>query len=277
MSFINIESRRLFSNAIILKSQVVKNTYSAPKLVALATVAPKNFKKLSLMGDSQNILDRRISITKRPGVLARKLGMTGFYTEDGRRYQCTVLEFNNVEVIKKTIDEDRKLYTNTIGFGWKDPSNVRKTQLGIYASLETSPKLKTAEFRVRSKEGLLPTNSLIKPSYFKVGKYVDAISTIKGKGFQGVIKRWHFKMQPQSHGNTKTVRHRGAFGGNTEPARVFPGTKMAGRYGHESNTTYNLEVLEVDDALNVLVVKGSLSGPKGTILRLRDSIKIYKK
>lgn len=277
MSFLHLESRRLFCSYGFLRTQGSKSIYVAPKLTALETVFPKNFKKLSLMGDLENIVDRRISITKRPGVLARKVGMSGFFTEDGKRFQCTVLEFNNVEVIKKTIDEERKLYTNTIGFGWKDPSNTRKNQLGVYASLETSPKMKIAEFRVRTKEGLLPTNSLIKPSYFQVGKYVDSISTVKGKGFQGVIKRWHFKMQPQSHGNTKTVRHRGAFGGNTEPARVFPGTKMAGRYGHESNTTYSLEVLDVDDEAGVLVVKGSLSGPKGTILRLRDAIKVYKK
>ncbi|XBW37127.1 hypothetical protein QEN19_002705 [Hanseniaspora menglaensis] len=267
----------MFSSTIVLRAPVGSNIYVAPRLTALTTIAPKNFKKLTLMGDAQNILDRRISITKRPGVLVRKLGMTAFYAENGRRHQCTVLEFNNVEVIKKTIDDERKLYTNTIGFGWRDSSNIRKTQLGVFASLETSPKLKIAEFRVRSPEGLLATSSLIKPSYFKVGKFVDSVSTVKGKGVQGVIKRWHFKMQPQSHGNTKTVRHRGAFGGNTEPARVFPGTKMAGRYGHESNTTYNLEVLEADDELGVLVVKGSLSGPNGTILRLRDAIKIYKK
>ncbi|KAL6933764.1 related to 50S ribosomal protein L3 [Hanseniaspora guilliermondii] len=248
---------------------------SIPKLTSSQTINVKNFKSLSLLTDYSNILHRRINITKRPGAIARKLGASAYFTEDGQRLFCTVLEFNNVEVIKKVIDEEKCLYINEIGFGWKHPRKVNKSLQGIYNSLNTSVKMKVISSRVKTPEALLEPGTLLKPSYFKTGAFVDVRGEIKGKGFQGVIKRWNFKMQPKSHGNTKTVRHRGAFGGNTEPARVFPGTKMAGRYGFKNTVRYNLEVLEADDELGTLVVKGSVPGEKGEFITLRDAIKIY--
>lgn len=249
---------------------------AVPQLTSSQTVNVKNFKKLSLFADYSHILNRKISITKRPGAIARKLGASAYFTEDGQRLFCTVLEFNNVEVINKIIDEEKCLYINQIGFGWRKPRNVNRAEHGIYNSLKTSVKMKTISTRVKTPEALLEPGTLLKPSYFKTGAFVDVRGDIKGKGFQGVIKRWNFRMQPKSHGNTKTIRHRGAFGGNTEPARVFPGTKMAGRYGFKNSVGYNLEVLEADDELGLLVVKGSVPGEKGGFITLRDAIKVYK-
>lgn len=262
---------RYFSNTSNSLKEVV---LPVPKLTSSQTINVKNFKSLSLLSNYDFILKRKIKITKRPGAVTRKLGASAYFTEDGQRLFCTVLEFNNVEVIDKIIDEEKCIYINQIGFGWKDMKKVSRSLKGIYNSLNTSPKMKIISSRVKSKEALLEPGTLLKPSYFKPNAFVDVKSVIKGKGFQGVIKRWNFTMQPQSHGNTKTVRHRGAFGGNTEPARVFPGTKMAGRYGFKSSVRYNLRVLEVDDELGTMVVEGSVPGEKGEFVTLRDAIKI---
>ncbi|RDW59385.1 mitochondrial 54S ribosomal protein uL3m [Aspergillus mulundensis] len=211
----------------------------------------------------------------RTGAIAIKNGMTAIFDPDtGKRIPCTVLQLDRVQVIAhKTVDV-HGYYAVQMGAGWKHPSNVTKALLGHYSGQGVSPKRHVYEFRVKDRSGLLPVGELVSADWFQEGQYVDARSNTKGKGFAGVMKRHGFGGQDRSHGVSLTHRSLGSAGPSQGGgSRVYPGKKMAGNMGNEQNTVQNLKILKVDAENGLVLVNGSVSGPKGCVVRIQDSIK----
>ncbi|CAB4256101.1 similar to Saccharomyces cerevisiae YGR220C MRPL9 Mitochondrial ribosomal protein of the large subunit [Maudiozyma barnettii] len=217
---------------------------------------------------------KRKWLPKRCGIITEKVGMMPYFdTKTGDRLAATILKLDNVEVMMhRTIDSDG-YFACQVGYGNKNPKNVSRQLLGHYASKIVNPKLKTTEFKVANEEGLLPLGTLMKPSFFEVGQFLDVRSVSKGKGFAGVMKKYHFKGLRASHGTSIMHRHGGSYGQNQDPGRVLPGKKMPGRMGGINVTVQNVEVLKIDDVNNVIWVKGAVPGPNGSIVKIQDSIK----
>lgn len=216
----------------------------------------------------------RKRLPNRCGALSLKRGMIPYFDEaSGNRVAATVLELNNVEVIMHRNLKDSGYFACQVGFGSKHPSKVSRQMLGHFASKIVNPKEKVVEFRVKDQSGLLPLGTLIKPSFFMPGQYVDLRSISKGKGFAGVMKRYNFKGLKASHGVSVSHRKGGSYGQNQTPGRVLPGKKMPGHMGVQQVTIQNSQILRVDDENGVVIVKGSVAGPKGGFVRIQDAIK----
>ncbi|KAL2888872.1 54S ribosomal protein L9, mitochondrial [Ceratocystis lukuohia] len=209
----------------------------------------------------------------RTGVLAIKKGMSAMFV--GKvRMPCTILQLDQVEVVATKNRDTHGYWAVQVGLGTRKAANVPAPQLGYYEAKGLAPKKHLAEFRVRNNDGLLPVGVQLQPSWFKLGQHVDVRATSKGKGFAGGMKRHGFGGQPASHGNSKTHRAIGSVGPSQGGgSRVHPGKKMPGRMGGESTTTQNLEVLQVDDKMGIVVVKGAVGGPKGGLVKIADAIK----
>ncbi|KAA8649223.1 mitochondrial 54S ribosomal protein uL3m [Aspergillus tanneri] len=211
----------------------------------------------------------------RTGVIAIKRGMTAVYdAETGKRTPCTVLQLDRVEVTSCKTRQKHGYFAVQLGSGWKYPSNIPKSLLGHFSANGVSPKRHVYEFRVKDESGLLPVGQTINADWFREGQYVDARSNSKGKGFAGVMKRHGFGGQDRSHGVSLTHRSLGSAGPSQGGgSRVYPGKKMAGNMGNEQNTVQNLKILKVDQENGIVVVNGSVSGPKGCVVRIQDAIK----
>ncbi|CDK28999.1 unnamed protein product [Kuraishia capsulata CBS 1993] len=207
----------------------------------------------------------------RPGLIGVKRGMVSFYNEaTGEKYPATVLEIDQVEVVhNKTLSKDGYIAAQ-VGYGFK-VKNQTKSLLGHYATAKVSPKEKLVEFQLREESQLLPVGTQLKADLFEIGQLVDVQGVTKGKGFAGVMKRWGFSGLPASHGVSLAHRSAGSTGQNTSPARVLPGKKMAGRMGAIHNTIKNLEVLDCSAENGYIVVKGHVSGPKGSYVKIQDA------
>lgn len=208
------------------------------------------------------------------GVVGRKLGMTRVFTEDGVSQPVTVIEVKpNLVTQIKTEDTDG--YTAVqVTTGNKKASRVTKAAAGHFAKAGVEPGLGLWEFRVEA-EALaeLETGSEINATMFEEKQKVDVTGTSIGKGFQGGVKRHNFKMQDATHGNSISHRAPGSIGQNQTPGRVFKGKKMAGHMGAERVTTQNLEVVRIDEARSVLLVKGAVPGSKGGTVIVRPAEK----
>ncbi|RAK71532.1 mitochondrial 54S ribosomal protein uL3m [Aspergillus fijiensis CBS 313.89] len=211
----------------------------------------------------------------RTGAIAIKKGMTGLYdATSGKRIACTVLQLDRVEVVSHKTLEKHGYFAVQMGAGWRRPANLTKSLLGHFSANGISPKRHIYEFRVKDERGLLPVGKLVNADWFKVGQYVDARSNSKGKGFAGVMKRHGFGGQDRSHGVSLTHRSLGSAGPSQGGgSRVYPGKKMAGNMGNEQNTVQNLKILQVDQKSGIVVVNGSISGPKGCVVRIQDALK----
>lgn len=231
-----------------------------------------------LLSSPKSAYARRIvadTLPLRTGVIATKKGMTALYDpETGKRTACTVLQLDRVQVLAHKKMSPHGYYAVQVGSGWKHPSNTTKPMLGHFAAAESSPKRHVMEFRVRGQGGLLPVGTELKADHFLVGQYVDTRSNSKGKGFQGVMKRWGMHGQDRSHGASLSHRSMGSAGqGQGGGSRVYPGKKMAGNMGNERNTVQNLKILQVDAERGILVVNGAVSGPKKCLVRVQDALK----
>ncbi|SCU88946.1 LAME_0E01706g1_1 [Lachancea meyersii CBS 8951] len=216
----------------------------------------------------------RRRLPERCGAITVKRGMIPVFDEaTGKRVAATVLELSNVEVLMNRTVQDNGYFACQVGFGDKRPDKVSRQMLGHFASKIVNPKEKVVEFRVKTESGLLPPGTVIKPSFFQEGQYVDLRSISKGKGFVGVMKRYNFKGLKASHGVSVSHRHGGSYGQNQTPGRVLPGKKMPGHMGAEQVTIQNSQVLKVDDENRVVIVKGSVAGPNGSYVRIQDAIK----
>ena len=204
-------------------------------------------------------------------LIGRKVGMTQIFDEEGKVIPVTAIEVGPCTVTQiKTVEQDG--YTAVqLGFGEVKERKLNKPQLGHLSKNKLAPKKYLREFRLDSVEGMKVGDEL-KADVFAVGDKVDVQGTSKGKGFQGVIKRHGQSRGPMGHGS---MYHRrpGSMGPTSTPGRVFKGKKLPGHMGNQTITIQNLEVIKVDLDKNVILVKGSVPGAKGAILKLKTSVK----
>lgn len=208
----------------------------------------------------------------RTGLIAKKLGMTRLFKEDGTHVPVTVLHLDEVQVVD-TRTQDRDSYTAVqLGIGKAKVKNVSQPNRGHFARVKVEPKQKLVEFRV-SEEALLESGSALTAAHFVVGQKVDVTGTSKGKGFAGAMKRWNFRGLEATHGVSVSHRSHGSTGNRQDPGKTFKNKKMAGHLGDERVTTQNLEVAAVDVEKNLIMIKGSVPGAKNGFVLVRDAIK----
>ncbi|XP_078478047.1 large ribosomal subunit protein uL3m-like, partial [Lampetra planeri] len=208
--------------------------------------------------------------SRRVGLVAVKLGMAPLWTKTGERHVVTLLQVQDCHVIKCLSKEEYDGQTAALLVGGKNVSPFHRTeeQMEMFRKAGVPPKQKVTTFRVSD-------NALIKPgtplyaAHFRPGQYVDITAKSIGKGFQGVMKRWGFKGQPASHGQTKTHRRPGASGPGGDPAKVFKGKKMPGLMGNRYTTAYGLKVWRINTKYNLLYVNGSVPGHRNCLLKVK--------
>jgi large subunit ribosomal protein L3 len=208
----------------------------------------------------------------RTGLLAKKLGMTRIFRDDGTHVPVTVLHLDNVQVVAaRTVERDG--YTAVqLGWGRAKVKNVTKPNRGHFAKAKVEPKAKLAEFRV-TEDALLEPGAALSAAHFLVGQRVDVAGTSKGKGFAGSMKRWNFSGLEASHGVSISHRSHGSTGNRQDPGKVFKNKKMAGHLGQEQVTTLNLEVAAVDPEKGLIMLKGAVPGAKNSFVLVRDAVK----
>ena len=209
----------------------------------------------------------------RTGVIAKKMGMTRLFQDDGRHVPVTVLALENLQVVAVR-EADRDGYTAVqLGAGTAKVKNVAKPQRGHFGKAEVEPKAKVAEFRV-DEDGLLDIGAHISADHFVPGQLVDVSGVTQGKGFAGAMKRWGFGGLRATHGVSVSHRSHGSTGNRQDPGRVFKNKKMAGHMGARNRTQQNLEVVRTDPIRGLLFIKGSVPGHKGSWLAVSDAIKL---
>ncbi|APO85775.1 MULTISPECIES: 50S ribosomal protein L3 [Marivivens] len=208
----------------------------------------------------------------RSGVIAKKIGMTRLFMEDGKQIPVTVLHLDNLQVVaQRTADKDG--YTAVqLGAGTAKAKNTSKAMRGHFATAKVEPKRKVAEFRV-APENLLPVGAEIIADHYFEGQYVDVSGTSIGKGFAGAMKRHNFGGLRASHGVSISHRSHGSTGQCQDPGRVFKGKKMAGHMGAARVTTQNLQVIRTDADRGLIMVKGAVPGSKGGWVTIKDAVK----
>ena len=204
-------------------------------------------------------------------LIGKKIGMTQIFDEKGNIVPVTAIEVGPCTVTQiKTVDQDGY---QSIQLGFEDvkESKLTKPELGKFKKSKLTPKKYLREFPIESVDGI-NVGDEFKADVFEVGDKVDIQGTSKGKGFQGVIKRHGQSRGPMGHGS---MYHRrpGSMGPTSTPGRVFPGKNLPGHMGVETVTIQNLEVVKVDLDKNVILVKGSVPGAKGSILKIKSSVK----
>ena len=208
------------------------------------------------------------------GLVGRKIGMTRVFTEDGSSLPVTVLEvFNNRVTQVKSVANDG--YTAVqLAHGVRRASRVTSAAAGHYAKAGVEAGSKLKEFTV-SPEQLndLQLGSVVSVEMFQVGQLVDVTGTTKGKGYAGTIKRHHFKSGRASHGNSKSHNVPGSIGMAQDPGRVFPGKRMTGHLGDVQRTVQNLQIVRVDVARQLLLVKGAVPGCTNSSIIVRPAVK----
>lgn len=207
----------------------------------------------------------------RVGLVAVKLGMMPLWTKDGQRHVVTLLQVQDCHVLKYISKEDHDGKMAALSVGGKTVSRFRKPThiLEFYQELGLPPKQKVKIFRITENAALKPGTPLY-AAHFRPGQYVDVTAKTIGKGFQGVMKRWGFKGQPATHGQTKTHRRPGAIS-TGDVARVWPGTKLPGQTGNIDRTVHGLKVWRVNTKHNIIYVNGSVPGHKNCLVKVRDS------
>ncbi|MDD6357179.1 MAG: 50S ribosomal protein L3 [Bacteroidales bacterium] len=201
-----------------------------------------------------------------PGLIGKKIGMTSVFSADGKNIACTVIEAGPCVVTQvKTVENDG-YEALQLGFEDKKEKNTSKAELGHFKKSGTTAKRHLVEFKGFDSEIKLG-DTLTVDKVFADDEWVDVVGTSKGKGFQGVVKRHSFGGVGQStHGQHNRLRAPGSLGASSFPSRVFKGMRMAGRTGNDTVTVQNLQVLKVIPESNLLLLKGSLPGAKGSIV-----------
>jgi large subunit ribosomal protein L3 len=211
----------------------------------------------------------------RTGVIAKKMGMTRLFQEDGRHVPVTVLALDNVQVVARR-ETDRDGYTAVqVGAGSAKAKNLTKPQRGHFGKAEVEPKAKIVEFRV-AEDALLDVGAELAANHFVAGQMVDIQGVTQGKGFAGAMKRWNFGGLRATHGVSVSHRSHGSTGNRQDPGRVFKNKKMAGHMGAKNRTQQNLEVVLTDIPRGLIFVKGSVPGSKGGWLIVKDSVKVAR-
>jgi len=208
----------------------------------------------------------------RSGVIARKVGMTRLFMEDGRQVPVTVLQLDKLQVVAQRTPDKDGYSAVQLGAGSAKAKRVSQAMRGHFATAKVEPKRKVAEFRV-DPENLIGVGEEITADHYFEGQYVDVAGTSIGKGFAGAMKRHNFGGLRASHGVSISHRSHGSTGQCQDPGRVFKGKKMAGHMGAARVTTQNLEVVKTDADRGLIMVKGAVPGAKGGWVTIKDAVK----
>jgi large subunit ribosomal protein L3 len=256
-------------------------TFAAPLALSKPSLLPRTFTRsiktlnpkikpsrfnagfdLPVLGSSKTAALERKSYTLPPrtGCLAIKKGMTALYDpETAKRTPCTVLQLDRVQVVSHKTRQKHGYWAVQIGAGIKEPRNVTRPERGHFAANKVGLSRHLHEFRVKDEAGLPDVGSVIGADWFQEGQFIDAKANCRGMGFEGGMKRWGFRGQPASHGNSLAHRIMGSSGASQgSGSRVLPGKKMPGNMGGQQVTVQNLRVLKVDAANGIVVVNGEL-------------------
>jgi large subunit ribosomal protein L3 len=206
------------------------------------------------------------------GILGRKLGMTQVWDAENRVVPVTVIQAGPCRVVQLKTPERDGYAAVQLAFGETKPTRLSKPELGHLKAADAGPAKHLAELRVDDLSGF-EIGQVLAADVFAAGERVDITGISKGKGFTGVMKRHNFHGQGASHGTHKKHRAPGAIGACATPARVFKGVRMAGQHGNSRVTTLNLEVVEGDPERGLLLVRGSVPGPTGSVVFVRDAVK----
>ncbi|MDA5093250.1 50S ribosomal protein L3 [Aliiroseovarius sp. KMU-50] len=208
----------------------------------------------------------------RSGVIAKKVGMTRLFMEDGKQIPVTVLSLDNLQVVAQRTEETDGYTAVQLGVGEAKAKRVSKPMRGVYAKAGVAPKRKLVEFRVPA-ENLIEVGAEISAEHFVEGQKVDVAGTSIGKGFAGAMKRHNFGGLRATHGVSISHRSHGSTGQCQDPGRVFKGKKMAGHMGAVRVTTQNLEVVKTDADRGLVFIKGAVPGSKGGWVTVKDAVK----
>lgn len=208
----------------------------------------------------------------RSGVIAKKIGMTRLFMEDGKQIPVTVLQLDNLQVVAQRTDEQHGYTAVQLGAGTAKAKRTSKAMRGHFAAANVEPKRKVAEFRVDA-EALIEVGAEISAEHYFEGQYVDVAGTTIGKGFAGAMKRHNFGGLRATHGVSISHRSHGSTGQCQDPGKVFKGKKMAGHMGAVRVTTQNLQVIRTDAERGLIMIKGAVPGSKGGWVTVKDAVK----
>jgi len=203
------------------------------------------------------------------GLIGKKIGMTSIFDKAGKNIPCTVIEAGPCVVTQVKNIETDGYEAIQLAFGEKKEKHTSKALLGHFAKASVSPKKIVMEFTRFEAEHQKKFGDVLTVDIFSEGEYIDVVGTSKGKGFQGVVKRYGFKgVGDATHGQHNRMRAPGSIGASSYPSRVFKGMRMAGRMGNARVKMINLQIMQIVPEKNILVVKGSVPGPNGSFLIL---------
>ncbi len=205
------------------------------------------------------------------GLIGKKIGMTQIFDETGVAHPVTLIEAGPCYVTQVRFPENEGYAAVQLGFEEAKPKRITGGELGHLKKNDLPPLRFLREFRLKSHE--YNVGDKVTVDVFVVGERVDVIGTSKGKGFAGVVKRYHFKGHFETHGTSDRVRAPGSSGSTTTPGRVYKGTRRAGHMGHERVTSQGLKVVFVDVERNLIGLRGAVPGPKGGLVMIKDARK----
>jgi len=208
----------------------------------------------------------------RSGVIAKKVGMTRLFMDDGRQVPVTVLQLDKLQVVAQRTADSHGYSAVQLGAGSAKAKRTSKAMRGHFAAAKVEPKRKIAEFRV-APENLIAVGEEITANHYFEGQFVDVCGTSIGKGFAGAMKRHNFKGLEMTHGVSISHRSHGSTGQCQDPGKVFKGKKMAGHMGAARITTQNLQVIRTDADRGLIMVKGAVPGSKGGWVTIKDAVK----
>jgi len=208
----------------------------------------------------------------RTGLIAKKMGMTRLFMEDGKQIPVTVLALENLQVVAQRTTERDGYVAVQLGAGTAKAKRTSQAMRGHFAAAKVEPKRKVAEFRV-AEENMIAVGEELTANHYFEGQFVDVAGTSIGKGFQGAMKRHNFGGLRATHGVSISHRSHGSTGQCQDPGRVFKGKKMAGHMGNARVTTQNLQVVRTDADRGVIMVKGAVPGSKGGWVTIKDAVK----
>ena len=208
-------------------------------------------------------------------IIGKKVGMTQIFDESGKVIPVTVIEAGPCVVTqKKTLEQDGYVSVQ-LGFENVKESKLTKPEAGHLKKAGVEAKKHLKEFKLDAAADM-NVGDVIKADTFAAGDKVDVVGTSKGHGYQGVVKRWNAGRTPMTHGGGPVHRHAGSMGSSSDPSRIFKGKIGAGQMGVEQVTIQNLDVVKVDSELNMLVIRGTIPGPKGGLVFVKSTVKNNK-
>lgn len=211
-------------------------------------------------------------MSKRTGLIVRKLGMTRLFAENGNHVPVTVLQLEQCQVVAVRTKEKDGYTALQLGAGKVKVKNLNKSVRGHYAKAKVEPKKELIEFRV-SDDAVLQVGAELSVAHYVAGQFVDVAGTSIGKGFAGAMRRWNFAGLEATHGVSVSHRSHGSTGGRQDPGRTFKNKKMAGHWGVDRVTTQNLKVVATDADKGLIMVAGAVPGPEGGWVEITDAVK----